>query len=166
MNRHEIVLKLLQFWSARSARERTTLIVGLSVVVVVSLYSLLIDPALSGRTKLGTDLPALRLQAAQIQELARQAAAYSGKSSVDQPVLTEAGIRSSLQENGLTPRDLTLNGNYVQVKLSNSSFAGALHWLDDMQRTSLLTVVDASISATSEPGKVDATLSLRQSGTE
>ena len=53
-------------------------------------------------------------------------------------------------------------GDYAKVEIAPVSFAGTLSWLDDMQKTALLYVVDAEIVALAQTDMVDATLTLRQ----
>ncbi len=59
-----------------------------------------------------------------------------------------------------------LTGDFAKVQLASVSFAGTLNWLDDMQKTALLSVVDASIVALAQPDMVNATFTLRQQRNE
>ena len=159
-------LSFSEFWAARDPRERTMLTAAAAVIVLALLYTLLIDPALSGRKQLNKDLPALRQQVAQLQALAKEAAALSGKSAPTPPAITRENIDAALARKGLKPQSVMLSGDLVQVKLASVSFAGTLGWLDDMQTTAQLSVVDANIAALDKPDLVDATLTLRQSRNE
>jgi len=150
------------FWMARNARERKMLLAAGGVISIALLYSLFIDPALSGRIKLNKDLPALRLQVAQVRDLSKEAAALAGNPPVAIPALTRESIEAALARKGLKPQSLTVSGDTVQIKLASASFANTLGWLDEMQKTARLSVVNAHVTALSQPDMADVALTLRQ----
>jgi len=151
-----------EFWAVRDARERAMLAVAALVVTVGLAYALLIDPALSGRDQLNKNLPVLRQQVAQMQALSKEAAALSGKSAAPLIAMSKENIEAALARNGLKPQSVMLTGDFAKVQLSAVSFAGTLNWLDDMQKTALLSVVDANIVVLAQPDMVNATFTLRQ----
>jgi general secretion pathway protein M len=163
-------LSFLEFWAVRDARERAMLAVAALVVTSGLVYALLIDPALTGRERLNKSLPELRWQVAQMQALSIEAAALSGKSAPPLTGISAAPLRSmskqnieaALARNGLKPQSVVLTGDFAKVQLASASFAGTLNWLDDMQKTTLLSVVDANIAALTQPDMVNATFTLRQ----
>jgi general secretion pathway protein M len=155
-------INFMEFWAARAPRERTILGIGAAVVALALVQLLLVDPALSGRKKLNRDLPTLRQQLAQLQALAKEAAALSVSSPAALPAVSRESIEAALTRGGLTPQSVTLNGNVAQVKLSSASFSGLLSWLDEVQQDARLAVLDANIVALPQPDRVDAVLSLRQ----
>lgn len=155
-----------EFWAVRDARERAMLAVAALVVTVGLAYALLIDPALSGRDQLNKNLPVLRQQVAQMQALSKEAAALSGKSASPLIAMSKENIEAALARNGLKPQSVMLTGDFAKVQLSAVSFAGTLNWLDDMQKTALLSVVDANIVVLAQPDMVNATFTLRQPGNE
>lgn len=151
-----------EFWEMRDARERAMLSVAAVVVVFGLIYTLLIEPALSGREQLNRDLPQLRQQVAQLQALSKEAAALSGKPAITVTGISREKIEAALARNGLKMQSLLLTGDSAKVQLAAVSFGGTLAWLDDMQKTALLYVVDADIVALAQADQVDATLTLRQ----
>lgn len=159
-----------EFWAARDARERVMLAVAALVVTVGMAYALLIDPALTGRDQLNKNLPVLHQQVAQLQALSKEAAALSGKSAstlagksaAPLTAMSKENIEAALSRNGLKPQSVILTGDFAKVQLAAVSFAGTLNWLDDMQKTALLSVVDANIVALAQPDMVNATYTLRQ----
>jgi general secretion pathway protein M len=151
-----------EFWAVRDSRERAMLAVAALVVTVGLAYALLIDPALSGRDQLNKNLPVLRQQVAQMQALSKEAAALSGKSASPLIAMSKENIEAALARNGLKPQSVMLTGDFAKVQLSAVSFAGTLNWLDDMQKTALLSVVDANIVVLAQPDMVNATFTLRQ----
>jgi general secretion pathway protein M len=151
-----------EFWAVRDARERAMLAVAALVVTFGLAYALLIDPALAGRDRLNKNLPVLRQQVAQMQALSKEAAALSGKSAAPLIAMSKENIEAALARNGLKPQSVMLTGDFAKVQLAAVSFAGTLNWLDDMQKTALLSVVDANIVVLAQPDMVNATFTLRQ----
>lgn len=155
-----------EFWAARDARERAMLSAAAAVVIFGLVYALLIAPALTGRERLNQNLPLLRQQVAQLQALAKQAEALSAKPATAVIALSRENIESALARNGLKPQSVISTGDYAKVQLDSVSFAGTLSWLNDMQKTALLYVVDANIVALAQADMVDVTLTLRQARNE
>ena len=153
---------LSEFWMARDARERAMLAAAATAAALGLFYALLIDPAVTGRSQLNKNLPELRQQVALLQALSKEAAALSGKAASPVPALSEESIKTTLAGKGLKPQSVTLSGDLAKVQLASASFADTLAWLDDMQKTARLSVVDASIVALPQPDMVNATLTLRQ----
>jgi general secretion pathway protein M len=151
-----------EFWAVRDARERAMLAVAALVVTFGLAYALLIDPALAGRDQLNKNLPVLRQQVAQMQALSKEAAALSGKSAAPLIAMSKENIEAALARNGLKPQSVILTGDFAKVQLAAVSFAGTLNWLDDLQKTALLSVIDANIVALPQPDMVNATFTLRQ----
>jgi general secretion pathway protein M len=153
-----------EFWAVRDARERAMLAMAALVVTFGLAYALLIDPALSGRGRLHKNLPVLRQQVAQMQTLAKEAAAFSANPAAPLLAMSRENIEAALARNGLKPQNVMLTGDFAKVQLTAASFAATLNWLDDMQKTALLSVVDANIVALDKPDMVNATFTLRQPG--
>lgn len=150
-----------EFWAVCDARERAMLAVAALVVIIGLAYSLLFDPALSGRDRLNKNLPILRQQVAQMQALSKEAAALSAKSSAPLVTMSKENIEAALVSNSLKPQSVVLAGDFAKVQLSAVSFAGMMNWLVEMQKTALLSVVDANIVALAQPDMVNATFTLR-----
>jgi general secretion pathway protein M len=159
-------LSFSEFWAVRDVRERTMLSAALVAVILGLIYALLVDPALTGRKQLNKDLPLLRQQVAQLQALSKEATALAGKPATAVAAITRDMIETTLARKGLKLQSLLLTGDYAKVQLAAASFAGTLSWLDEMQKTALLSVVDANIAALNQPDLVDATLTLRQARNE
>ena len=159
-------LTFTEFWSARNARERTMLAVAALVVTFGLAYAVLIGPALSGREQLNKNLPVLRRQVAQMRALSNQAALLALKPAVPPVAMSRESVEAALARNGLKAQNVLLNGDFAKVQLSSVSFANLLYWLDDMQKTSRLSVTDANIVALAQPDTVNATITLHQPGTD
>lgn len=155
-----------EFWHARNARERMLLVMAAVVIVLGLLYAVLVGPALNGRQQLNKSLPQLRQQVAQLQAMSREAAGLSAQAAPAVPPLSREGIDAALARKGLKAQTVALTGDIARVQLSAVSFAGMIGWIDDMQKTALLSVVDANIVALAQPDMVNATLTLRQQKSE
>ncbi len=163
-NRYSLAFS--DFWSSRDAREQTMLTVAALLVAFGLAYAVLIDPALSGRQQLSKDLPVLRQQVAQIRALSNQAAQLSLAPSAQPVPLSGESVEAALARNGLKAQNVLVNGDLAKVQLSAVSFANTLSLLDDMQKNSRLTVTDAEIVTLPQPDMVNATITLRQPGTD
>lgn len=152
-----------EFWAARNSRERMMLTAAAAVVTLGVLYALLIGPALSGREQLNKSLPLLRQQTAQLQAMAKEASGLSAKAALSAPpLMNKETIEAALMRKGLKAQTVALTGDVATVQLPSVSFASVIDWLDEMQKTALLSVAEANIVALSQPGMVNATLTLRQ----
>jgi general secretion pathway protein M len=150
------------FWQARTEQERKLLTVGGAVVGLALFYSLLVDPALSGRDKLRKQLPELRQQEAEMQALAREAASLQGQGSIAPPPMTRDSLNAGLSARGLNPQSVNVTGEYAKLQFNGAQFAGLVAWLDAVRTESRINVAEASITAQETPGVVNATLTLRQ----
>ena len=153
---------LSTFWSERNQRERTMLAIAIAVVVAGLFYMQLIDPAVSGRETLQKRLPALRQQAAELRAMAKEATTLSGKTAAPATTVTKESLEASLTRKGLKPQSVSLTGELAKVQLTSASFAGLVDWLNEMQQTARLSVIDANIEALAQADMVNATLTLRQ----
>ncbi|MGZ3158491.1 MAG: type II secretion system protein GspM [Burkholderiaceae bacterium] len=150
------------FWVERSARERKQISLALAVAGAALLYMLFVAPALSGRAQLEKSLPDLRVQAAELQNLAKEASALSTVTATPAIPMSKEMIDTSLASKGLKPQSVTAAGEVMKVQLSDVSFTGLLDWLDEIQKNLRITVVDANITAQAQSDIVNATLTLRQ----
>lgn len=151
-----------EFWAVRDARERKLLAMAAAAIAFGLVYTSLIGPALTGRDQLNKNLPVLRQQVAQLQALSKQSVALSEIPAPTVAAISKENIEAALARKGLKPQSVTLVGDLAKVQLASASFAGTLDWLDDMQKTARLSVVDANIVALAQPDMVNVTLTLRQ----
>jgi general secretion pathway protein M len=159
---NELKQTVSTFWDARNQRERNMLTLAIVAIVFGLFYLLLIDPATSGRADLAKKLPVLRQQAAEVQAMAKEASAVRSKTAAAPAVVTKESLEASLARKGLKPENLSVTGELVKLQLSSASFAGTIDWLDEMQRTARLSVVDAKFDAQAQVDTVNATLTLRR----
>jgi general secretion pathway protein M len=159
---HQLKDRLALYWLARTGQERKFLAAGAAVAVLALLYSLFIGPALAGRAQLQKDLPLARQQAAQLQALAREAGDLANQPVPQLTPMTRDSLSASLAARSITPQALTMTGEYAKLQVSGVSFANLVSWLDAQRRENRIMVQDASVTAQSKEGQVDATLTLHQ----
>jgi general secretion pathway protein M len=153
---------LAVYWLARTEQERKYLGVGGAVVLLALVYALFIDPALSGRAALQKDLPQLHQQAAQLRAMALEAGELARQPVPQVVPMTREMLSSSLAARSMTPKELTMTGDYAKLQLTGVAFANLVAWLDGERREHRILVQDAAITAEATPGQVDAVLTLRQ----
>lgn len=163
---NELKQTLSTFWNERDQRERNMLIAAIVVIMAALYYMLFIDPALTGRRDLDKQLPVLRQQAAEMRAMSKDVAALSAKTTAPVPALTRESLEASLVGKGLKSQNLSLTGDLAKVQLNSVSFAAMVDWLDEMQRSARVSVLDAKVDALPQADTVNATLTLRQQRSE
>ncbi|WP_338846599.1 type II secretion system protein GspM [Massilia sp. W12] len=150
------------FWSVRTEQEQK-LLKGLGAFAAFALlYLVAIDPALSNRPKLEKELPQLKMQAAQIQALVQEAQALKQRAAAGSAPLSKEMIEASLTQAGLSAKTVGMLGEQVKLQLNEAQFGNVVAWLDGLQKSAHVSVIDANIVAQGAPGMVVATLSLYQ----
>lgn len=158
--------KASSFWQKRTAQERKLISICGIVLMVAFAYLLLIDPAFSGRKQLNKDLPTLRLEAAEMRVLSIEASKLASKTNATLPPMTSESIGTLLVKRGMRPLTVTVTGDFAKVQLADAPFTGVISWLDEIQKTVRISVVEANIVAQPTAGSVNATLTLRQQKSE
>lgn len=161
-----------QFWTERNRRERVLLTLAAAVVLLGLVYLLLIDPALQGRAQLHKNLPVLRQQSAQLQVMAKQAAALPAITTPAAPAagVSKESIEAVLQKNTLKAQSVSWNGEFARLQFTDVPFSTLLDVLQTLQATMRLAVVEANITNVTNTntntnaataGNVNASLTLR-----
>ncbi|TCS37789.1 type II secretion system protein M (GspM) [Paucimonas lemoignei] len=159
--------KFSDFWNARNERERKQLLLMAVVIVLALIYILLIEPAYVGRQQLQKNLPTMRQQAVELQAMSAQASALSRETPPPPPPMTREAIDAALNRAGLKAQNVAMAGTDIaKVQLTSVSFAGMVAWLDEMQKTSRVTVTEANITAQAQIDTVNANLTLQQQKSE
>ncbi|SDF87962.1 type II secretion system protein GspM [Paraburkholderia phenazinium] len=156
------------FWDGRTEREKNLLTWGGAALGVVIAWSILWAPAQDGRAHLRDTLPAMQRQLAQMTAQAEEARRLSGAAQGVAPTggALKDALTASLTDHGLTPLQVELIGNAVQVQLKNASFPVWTAWVDDVRRQFKVQVAEAHITALKDDGQVDLTASLQPSTTK
>lgn len=148
-------------WQSRTLRERRVLLMGAALLILLLIWSWLIDPALSTRKKMQQQLPELRAQSAQMQALAKEITGLPAAPPAAQPVSRQA-LERLLTESGLKAEQITVADNMVTLNFSDASFSSLTEWLQKIQREQQLSVTEATVTARERLDRVDATLSLQR----
>ncbi len=151
------------YWIARTEQERKFLTVGGIAAAVMLVYALGVAPALEGRARLLKEQPLLAQQAAQLQALAQEAGELARQAPPQVTPMTRDSLGESLAARSLKPESLTMTGEYAKVQLNNVAFANVYSWLEAQRRENRIAVQDATFTAGTPLGQVNATLTLRQS---
>ncbi len=163
--------RLGAFWQERSARERRVLAWGGTLLVLVLLWLLGVEPALEGRERWRKDLPQLRADAAQVQALSQQLAsapprADGAGAGAASPTVDKATLESGLAAQGLKAQSLSVQDAggvlLVRVNFDDVSFSALTEWLQQQHRALQLSVSEASVTARERLDRVDARLTLRR----
>lgn len=156
----------LTFWEEREARERKIIAAGAAALGLVLLYLVGIAPAYTGTTRLEKDLPQLRQQALSLQALAQEARALAANAPPPATMSTRESVEAALTRKGMKAQSLIVTSEQVRLQLNNVSFSAILEWLDEMQKSARLSVLESSFTAQAQTDIVNVTLSLRQPKTD
>ena len=141
---------VLQFWKGLSARDRRMLVVGGIFLAVVAVWLLGLQPAWKGRQQLARELPALRGELAQMDQLVAEArlAATSNRPVAESAAQLKARIEQSLVEAGLAGSlaQLEASGDIIEARFRQAAFDKWLYWLDGTVRDTRVRIVDLSLT--------------------
>lgn len=150
---------LIEFWNARSPRERQLLIVASFSIIVASGWKLVLEPLIDARTELAKGLPALHANVAQAKELA-VLLSRSSNTGVDPSSLTEAIVVESLGRHGLQAEDINPGPDRWTLKLKPAPASNIAAWSSYAAGALGLRVQSARLEADKSPGMVRATMLL------
>ena len=154
---------LLQRWQLVTPRERRVVVAGAVLLAAVLIWLLLFDPARTGRQRVRAELPAMRAQLAQIEQLAGEArqlgAVPAGSDSVS---VVRVQLERSIEKAGLKPAlaQLTHTGGLFDLRFKSVPFSAWLAWVDAASRETRLRVVDAAVTRETGIGRVSVRLVL------
>lgn len=164
MNRFKFIVILKdtfnQFWDERQERERKYIMAASVTLLILLVYLIGIDPALTGESELSKSLPTLQQQAVEMQQMAKELAALPRPENLNE--VSRDSIETSLTKSNLKPQSLSVVDGVVRAQISSTSLAALQTWLLDVQKSSGLFVEDIKITALEE-GLVSVTFTLRQS---
>lgn len=166
MKRQQFSASIQNFWVERDVRERKILAGGGIAAAVAFIYVVGIAPAYTGASRLQKDLPQLRQQALSLQALSREAMALNANPAAPAVMSTKESIDAALARKSLKAQSVVVTGDLVRLQLNNVSFAAMLEWIDEMQKSARLSVVETSFTAQAQTDIVNATVSLRQPKTD
>lgn len=152
---------LTDFWQAREPRERRILAFGSVALLLMAVWWLAFEPALSGRSELRRKLPELRAQLVQLQSLARELPQVGKEAPAVEPATRES-VEASLARRGLKAQSVAVTGENVRLQFADVSFSALLNWLQEEAKAQGFSVVESSVVAQAQVDSVNASISLRQ----
>jgi general secretion pathway protein M len=145
-----MIESLLLKWNALSPRDRRMLLLAGGFLVVVFAWLVAFEPAWEGRRQLARELPALRADLAQMDQLAAEArqAASAPRQGVESASQLRTRVEETLADSGLSGSvaQLELNGEMVEVRFRQADFEKWVYWLDATVRETRMRVVDLSLT--------------------
>jgi general secretion pathway protein M len=154
---------LLQKWSGLSSRDRRMLGLAIGFLIIVFAWMVAFEPAWDGRRQLSRELPALRNDLAQMDQLAAEARLTA--TGAQQPTQSAAQLKDRLSESlsdsglGSSLTQMEVNGDMIEARFRQADFEKWLYWLDGAVRDTRMRVVDISLTRES-PGVVSGRLTL------
>ncbi|HET9340142.1 MAG TPA: type II secretion system protein GspM [Casimicrobiaceae bacterium] len=146
-------------WSALAPRERRIVVTGILIVAAALAVTLLWLPLVA-------DLPRARAEADRAERrLASATAAVAtaaSRATTPSRAPLEAALRAALARHGIGSGEATLEvaGARATLTLPSLRFATLVALVDALAREDAVTVVEATITARVEPGRVRAELAL------
>lgn len=154
---------LLLKWNGLSPRDRRMLALAVGFMVLVFAWLVAFEPAWNGRQQLSKELPGLRTDLAQMDQLAAEArmASTSNQQTNESAAQLRGRIEETLADAGLSSSlaQLEVNGEMIEARFRQVDFEKWLYWLDGAIRETRMRVVDLSITRESA-GIVSGRLAL------
>lgn len=142
-------------WDTLSASEQKTIKRGAYVLIPMLMYGLLWQPAHQSLPKLQDELPRIRAQAAQMQQLAQQVQTLRlrAQPAVLDAIAMQRVVEQSVKASGLPLEVTPGEPNRVRIHAESISFAEWLNWVRELETVQHLRISGATLVAT-EPGRV------------
>lgn len=158
------------FWQSRAPRERTILIVGGIALGVSVLYLLVFAPLQNKLARLEKNVPVLRAQLIDMQDLVEETRQLS-RASAEAPLrggALQQALLVSLESKGMKPAQLTVQpvgtgqaGDVVLIQLSQVPFRQWADWLELVRNQYKLKVLEAGVVYAGPNGVVNLKAQLQ-----
>ena len=153
-----------QWWTGLSRRERIAVLSAGALVALVLIYLAGIEPAWRARTRLAAELPRLRAEAAELDQLAAAAAKLKLRTrTLESPEQTKAALTRLFAEKNINGAQLREEGERIIVSAKRIEVAAWLAWLKDASGELPLRIAAARMVRVSA-GLVDAEATLAPAG--
>ena len=153
-----------QWWIGLSRRERIAVLCAAALVALVVLYLAGIEPAWRARTRLAAELPRLRAEAAELDQLGAEAGKLKLHTrTLESPAQTRAALTRLLAEKGIGGAQLREEGERIVVSAKRTEAAAWLTWLKDASNELPLRIAAVRIARVGA-GLVDAEVTLAPAG--
>jgi general secretion pathway protein M len=146
------------WWQGLSRRERMISALGAALVTAALLYLVAIEPAWKARAGLGTELPKLRAEAAEVDALAQEAGRLKGAGvAIESAAAARTALEKSAARGNLgAMRIAVLDERRVSASAKAVPAWQWLAWLEETARESRLRIAQVKIARTPTRAVVDA----------
>lgn len=145
-----MIEKLVAWWATLAQRDRRMLSIAVVFLVLVSGWLIAFEPAWKGRSALAAELPALRGELAQMEQMAIESRSLGRQASQPVPSIAQLRLRieQSLALAELTPTltQLEASGDLVEARFRQAPFDKWLYWLEGAVRDTRLRIVDIALT--------------------
>lgn len=153
-----------QWWIGLSRRERIAVASAAALVALALVYLAGIEPAWRARTRLTADLPRLRAEAAELDQLAAEAGKLKLRTrTLESPEQTRSALTRLLAEKNVSGAQIRDEGERFIVSAKRTDAAGWLAWLKDTTSELPLRITSAKMTRVGT-GLVDAEVALAPAG--
>ena len=153
-----------EWWIGLSQRERIATALAAALVALTLLYLGGIEPAWRSRVRLGADLPRLRAEAAELDQLAAEASKLKLRTrTLESPEQTRSALTRFLAEKNVIGAQIRDDGERFIVSAKRTDAAGWLVWLKDTTSELPLRITAAKMTRVGA-GLVDAEVTLAPAG--
>ena len=145
-----MIEKAVAWWATLARRDRRILAIAAVFLVLVFGWLVAFEPAWNGRTALATELPALRGELAQMEQLAIESRTLGQQAN--QPAQSIAQLRVRIEQSlalaELTSSlsELEASGDLIEARFRQAPFERWLYWLEGAVRDTRLRVVDVALT--------------------
>lgn len=153
-----MIARLRAWWLGLARRERAMTAAAGSFVLLALLYLIAIEPAWKTRERLGTELPRLRAQVAEVNSLAQEAKQLTSRGvAAESTAAAKIALEQSLARANLgSVRVAVVDERRVAVSAKAVPVTQWLSWAEEAARESRLRIAAVQISRTSVRAVVDA----------
>jgi len=153
-----------EWWIGLSRRERIAVLSTAALVVLALVYLAGIEPAWRARTRLTAELPRLRAEAAELDQLGAEAAKLKLRTrTLESPEQTKAALTRLLAEKSISGAQVRDEGERIIVSAKRTEAAAWLTWLKDASNELPLRIAAARMTRVGT-GLVDAEVTLAPAG--
>jgi general secretion pathway protein M len=149
--------ELIAAWYKRSKRDRNIITAVAIVSLLLILYAYVWLPMKNTRTRLRTELPQLRAQAAQMELQAKEVAQLKTSSQPGAKRPLRDIINQVAEQNGMKEalsQVVSLSTDRMQVSLDKVDFDKWVKWVSQLSTQGGLRIESAHINGTNTPGVV------------
>jgi len=151
-------------WSAFAPRERRILVIGGAAIALALFWSLLVDPALSGRERVLRDLPRVLAEASEVAGIAANPPRAVRNLGAEGPL--RPAVDAAVRDSGLRAEVVENAAGVLVIKFSEAPYPVLADWLARLVAENGATIESATITAIDGKagvgGKVNAEFTVRR----